>query len=294
MRHLPYAVFNEITSILPLPGVPPTAIGIVDALRQTSADLILVPPIILEECHRNILVLEELCKKPKYFAYSGGSLPKRIGDDFSTRTNLLSIYGSSEMGELPQMIPANDCPTLDWNYRLFNNSFGAHFCHQSGNLYEMVLNKSSTTMRDRAPFAIFPELTEFHSRDLFSPHPTKQDLWVYESRLDDLIVFSNGLKVYPLPFERIVVSDPRITSALMAGTQRLQLALLVEPADSSHLDIVGRAHFIEDVWHLVQKANQTWPAQAEVLKTHILIVSPGKPFERAAKGTVQRAFTLKM
>lgn len=294
MRRLPYAVFNKINSILPLPRIPPTAPGIVDALGQTSANLILVPPITLEECHRDILILEEFCKKTKYFAFSGGSLPKHIGDDFSNRTNILSIYGSSEMGELPQMIPANDCSTLNWNYRIFNNFIGAKFCHQSGNLYEMVINKSSTTVEYQPPFAIFPEVSEFYSRDLFSPHPTIPDLWSYEDRSDDLIVFPNGLKVYPLPFERILTSDPRISSALMAGTQRLQSTLFVELADSSHLDIIGRAHFIEDIWHLVRKANQTCPAQAEVLKTHILIASPGKPLERAAKGTVQRAFTLKL
>ncbi|MDI1486647.1 MAG: hypothetical protein OHK93_005879 [Ramalina farinacea] len=207
---------------------------------------------------------------------------------------MLSIYGSSEMGELPQMIPADDCRTLDWNHRLFKNLLGAHVCHQSGNLYEMVLSKTSTTMEYQPRFAIFPELSEFHSRDIFSPHPTEPDLCSYEGQLDDLIVLSNGLKVNPLCFERIVTSDPRISSALMAGTQRLQSALLVELADSSHLDIAGRAHIIEDIWPLVQKANATCPAQAEVLKTHILIASPGKPFGRAAKETVQRAFTLKL
>ena len=294
MRHLLYAVFNKVTYILPLPGIPPTATGIVEALKQTSTDLIFVPPIILEECHRNIVILEELCKKTKYFAYAGGSLPKHIGDDISTRTNILSIYGSSEMGEIPQMIPANGCPKFDWNYMLFNNCFGADFRHQSGNMYEMVLNKNPTTVEYQPPFALFPESSEFHSRDLFSPHPTRAHLWSHEGRSDDLIVFSNGLKVNPLSFERIVMSDPRISSALMAGTQRSQSALLVELADGSPLDILGRAHLIEDIWPLVQKANQECPAQAEILKTHILIASPEKSFERAAKGTVQRASTLKL
>ena len=80
----------------------------------------------------------------------------------------------------------------------------------------------------------------------------------------------------------------------MAGTQRSQSGLLIELADNLHLDIVGRARLIEDIWPLMQKANQECPAQAEVLKTQILIASPEKPFERAAKGTIQRAFTLKM
>ena len=141
MRHRLYAVLNKVTYILPLPGVPPTATRIVEALKQTSSDLMFLPPIILEECHHNVLVPGELCKKTKDFVYARGSLPKHIGDDISTRTNILAIYGFSEVGEFPLMIPADGFPRFDWNYMLFYNFLGADYRPQSGSMYEMVLVK---------------------------------------------------------------------------------------------------------------------------------------------------------
>ena len=87
---------------------------------------------------------------------------------------------------------------------------------------------------------------------------------------------------------------PEIRSALMTGNQRLQPALLIEPVGTMALDIVQRAQFIERIWPSVQEANKECPAHAKVLKTHIMIALPEKPFNRAGKGTVQIASTLEL
>ena len=294
MRHLIYATFNKITYILPLTGILPTAAGVVTALRHTSADALFVPPTILEELYHNRSMLDDVCSKARYLVYAGGALPKQIGEELSARTKILSIYGSSELGETPLMVPTQEWPRWAWRYLQFHNCFGAELRAHSENLYELVYKRGPTVARYQPPFSLFPDQQEFSTRDLFSPHPTKPDLWAYEGRSDDLIVFLTGLKTNPLAFEHAVGTHPEVRSALMAGSKRLQPALLVEPVDNSALSMVERAQLIERIWSLVQEANQESSAHAKVLKTHIMIALPEKPFKRAGKGTVQRASTLEM
>ena len=294
MRHLIYAVFNKITFVLPLTGVLPTAAGVVTALRHTTADLILVPPTILEELYHNRTMLDEVCSRVRYLAYAGGALPKHIGEELSARTKVVSMYGTSELGETPLILPEQEWPRSAWKYHQFHNCFGAEFRPHSENLYELVVKRGPTVIQYQPTFSLFPDLQEFSTRDLFSPHPTKPDLWAYEGRTDDLIIFLTGLKTNPLAFEHLVGIHPEVRTALMAGDKRLQPALIVEPAESSALSMIERAELIERLWPLVQEANTGSPAHAKVLKTHIMIALPEKPFARASKGTVQRASTLEM
>ena len=294
MRHLIYATFNKVAFVLPLTGVLPTAAGVVTALRHTSADLLFVPPTILEELYHNESMLGDVCSKIHYLVYSGGALPERIGDELSSRAKLLSIYGASELGEAPLMVPAQEWRRSAWKYLQFHNCFGAEFRLHAENSYELIYKRDPTVVQYQPPSSLFPEQQEFSTRDLFSPHPTKPDLWAYEGRSDDLIVFLTGLKTNPLAFEHIVGAHPEVRSALMAGNKRLHPALLVEPVNNSTSSMIERAQLIERIWSLVEEANEASPAHAKVLKTHIMITVPEKPFKRAAKGTVQRAATLDM
>ena len=294
MRHLIYAVYNKITFVLPLSGVLPTAAGVVTALRHTTADLLFVPPTILEEFYHNQSMLDEVWSKVRYFVYAGGALPKHVGEALSAKIKILSMYGASEIGETPLMIPEQEWPRSAWKYLQFHSCFGAEFRSHSENLYELVMKRGPTVIQYQPPFCLSPDLQEFGTRDLFSPHPTRPDLWAYEGRSDDLIVFLTGLKTNPLAFEHTVANHPEIRSVLMAGNKRLQPALIVEPVETSALSMIARAQLIERIWPLVQEANTESPAHAKVLKTHIMIALPEKPFKRAGKGTVQRASTLEM
>lgn len=294
MRHLIYAVFNKVTFVLSLSGVLPTAAGVVEALRHTCADLIFVPPTILQGLHHNRSMLDDVCSKVRYLVYAEGALPEQMGDELSASTEIVSIYGSSEVGEMPQMIPAQEWRRSAWRYLQFHNCFGAEFRHHSENLHELVLKRNPAAVDYQTPFTLFPNLQESATRDLFSPHPTKPDLWTYEGRSDDLIVFLTGLEFNPLAFEHTLGSHPEIRLALMTGSKRLQPALLVESVDNSTLNTVERAQFIERIWSSVQEANKQCPAYAKVLKPHIMIAVPEKPFKRAGKGTVQRASTIEM
>ena len=176
----------------------------------------------------------------------------------------------------------------------FHPSLGAEFRHVTGDEYELVFVRSPEREPHLMMFAVFPELQEYHTRDLFIRHPdeNKADLWRYSARADDVVVFLNGEKTNPVSMEQhITASNPDVTGVLVAGAQRFQASLIVELSGKS-LSPSERAAFIEKLWPSIEEANAVCPAHARVAKTHIMFTTPEKPMLRAGKGTIQRAGTL--
>lgn len=60
-------------------------------------------------------------------------------------------------------------------------------------------------------FITFPHLDVYCTKDVFSKHPTKPNLYRYDSRLDDIIVFSNGEKLNPTAMEGKITTTPDAT-----------------------------------------------------------------------------------
>jgi thioester reductase-like protein len=93
--------------------------------------------------------------------------------------------------------------------------------------------------------------------------------------------------------QNVTARNPRVTSALVAGAQRFQAALVVEAAtDGKVLTPTERAALLEEIWPSIEETNQETPAHARIAKSHVLFTHPDKPFLRAGKGTVQRAGSL--
>ncbi|KAH8661698.1 male sterility protein-domain-containing protein [Tricladium varicosporioides] len=141
-------------------------------------------------------------------------------------------------------------------------------------------------------FKLFPHLQVYNTRDLYTPHPSKPDLWIYRGRSDDIIVFLTGEKTNPTSFKHHLATHPDIKAALVVGTRRFQASLLIELVMEKELSPSGRAAIIEKLWPTIHEANQVCPAHANVAKTHVLLIDPKKPMARAGKGTIQRQSTI--
>ena len=82
-------------------------------------------------------------------------------------------------------------------------------------------------------------------------------------------------------------------SALVIGTQRPEVALLLELAEPHKAtSIEEKGMLMDDLWRMVEVANNECPAHARVARSQILVAD--KPFLRAGKGTVQRKPTLEL
>ena len=129
------------------------------------------------------------------------------------------------------------------------------------NLHELVVHRSSEYLDAQPVFALFPDLEEYKSRDLFSPHPNLSDLWMHRGRRDDLVVLLNGEKTNPISFQAEVTAHPDVCDALVAPNQRVEACLIVEPTPEELQqmteDNAAKEDFIEKIWPAIEEANGT-------------------------------------
>lgn len=228
--------------------------------------------------------------------YIGGDLPQDLGDRVAAKVYLRCLWGATETGIVPQLLPPELLPSAAdrslWRYVRFHPCVGAAFDETTDGIYELVVKRNKALI-DTQPCFTVPGLdkleTEYRTKDLFEPHPAIADLWRWRGRADDIIVFLNGEKTNPISFEQhVMASNPELSGALVIGAQRFQAALLIEPASDSPLSTAKQAALIERVWPSIDQANRSAPAHARVEKSFILVVPADRRLIRAGKGTFMR------
>ena len=127
--------------------------------------------------------------------------------------------------------------------------------------------------------------------DLYSKHPLKPDLWLYEGRSDDVIVFSNGEKFNPNDMEAILRSCPGIHSVLVVGQGRFRTTALLELKGNVPDTGEVRKEILDSISPYVTIANESAPAYARLDLDYIFFTKAGMPMLRTDKGTVKRRAT---
>jgi aryl carrier-like protein len=241
-------------------------------------------------------MLVDLAKHPEYLenlgrldqiCYGGGPCPSAVGDLVSRKTKLANTLGSTESGMHPIEL------SQDWAYMTPSPSLGHEYRHVSDDLYEQVIIRRPELSLYQGIFSTFPDIDEWHMRDLYSKHPTIENLWLYRGRLDDIIVFSTGEKLNPVDMEAVINGNPLVSASLIAGQARFQSSLLVEPSKHPETDH-DRAELMNSVLASVEQANALSPSHGRIHRNMIMFTFPDKPMLRAGKGTVQRQLTLDM
>lgn len=247
----------------------------------------------MDELGKRNDLLKVAASRLKYIFYAGGSVPKVSGDVVAESLPVFKILGSSEAGMMPLVHHTEGYSNAkDWVYMRFNPDLKPEMRHLHDDFYELVLVRNEGTESFQPVFSLFPADKDFRTKDLFKPHPSKDGLWRYSSRIDDVIVFLNGEKTNPVSFEHQVTGHPEVKAALVLGAQRFEAGLFFEPTSVAELTGVEKAALIERTWPVVDMANETTPAHARVARNKIIFVNPAKPMARAGKGTVERAATL--
>lgn len=280
-------IYCGVICVLPPSGVPLSA-SIADQIHsagnvQGSA----LPPSILVD-----LVKERLFQKNlwplQYIIYAGGPLPKETGDVICSKTNLVTLTGSTEVG-LPAIEIGNH---VDWDYLSYSPFMGYEYRPiELDGMYEQFIVRQDSLDLFQSVFSTFPELNEYSMKDLYEKHHTKPDLVRLRGRTDDVITFSTAEKLNPTTMEDTINSHPHVLSAVVAGYGKLQPCLLIESRTAPASED-AKERIIEDIWPTVQRANQDCPAHARIMKDFILFTSPDKPFPRSGKATVQRMMAL--
>ena len=161
-------------------------------------------------------------------------------------------------------------------------------------LYELVITRTELINRTQAYFHTCPDHEEFRTADLFAPIKGSDGWWKFHGRTDNWVVMSNGLKMDPTETENAVCAHPKVTGALVAGSHRFRLCLLIElkPEAAATQNEEERKAILDELWPTIDKANRAAPRFGQIPKELILFTSSGKPFSRASKGTIQRRLSL--
>ncbi|KAL8991407.1 MAG: hypothetical protein Q9169_007874, partial [Polycauliona sp. 2 TL-2023] len=271
---------------------PPTAEMVSQILDHAHLDGMIVPPSLLENLYGNVDTLAKV-KKLKYVQYASAPLRKKVGDLIANEVRLVSAFGSIEAGAwFPRVQQA-----ADWNYSSFMTGTGIEFEHRGDDeLYELIFRRQDEYRRWEQIFDVYPDLNVFHTKDLFTKHPTKDDLWAYAGRADDIVTFSHGIDVHAAKLEGIIESDPRIRGALVGGDGRprpflileLSEALLSGAAESTDRESSRQQAKINDIWSAVKIANEQCLQSARLTKALTLMAGADQPLPRTAKGNIAR------
>lgn len=249
-------------------------------------------PLTLESISKNLTLLDEIATHLKMLLFAGGSLPSVFGDVISSKVKLLSHLGSSESGPLPTMYRHGYDFERDWNYLQLHPAVGARFDPLPEGAFELVFKKTPEAEPHQTVFTMYPNLDEYRTKDLFTPHPFLSGVWTHASRSDDVVVFLNGEKANPTIFESHVCKHPEISAALMFGRQRLEAGLLIELCNQHPLSALERAQTIQRLWPTIQSANHLLPGYAQVSQSHVCFTDPDTPILRTLKGSIRRHATL--
>ncbi|KAJ5701277.1 hypothetical protein N7488_008825 [Penicillium malachiteum] len=216
---------------------------------------------------------------------AGASCPDELGDRLVMNgVHLIVTFGATECGQ----VAASRRPKGDtsWSYLRFFPNVKPYVYMQptADGLHELVildgLRSKVVSNSDDPP-------NSFHSRDLFSPHPTIQDAWKYVGRMDDRVTLVNGEKVLPLPIEGRIRDHPLIAEAVVFGVQRDFPGLLVfKGPRAPHLDDV---EFVDKIWSAVEDANSRAEGFSRISKQAIIPIATGVSYPRTDKGTIIRA-----
>jgi thioester reductase-like protein len=281
---LPGCLYSGFTAVL---GPFPPSAEVVNAINvHGNVQHACMAPMTLIELVKEPEYLENL-SRVEQITFGGGPLPQAVGNLIVKKTKLLTCLGSTECGVLPALLSDPE----DWSYMSVDPRLGHEYRHVNDDFYEQVIVKKPELEQYQGIFTTFPDLEEYPMRDLYSKHPTKENTWLYQGRLDDIIVFSTGEKLNPLDLESAINANKPVQAAIVAGLGRFQSCLLVEAVKPPTTE-AEKKELVNEIWPSIEAANKKCPSHGRIHRDMIIFTSADKPMPRAGKGTVQRKSTV--
>ncbi|OJJ97165.1 hypothetical protein ASPACDRAFT_33107 [Aspergillus aculeatus ATCC 16872] len=216
--------------------------------------------------------------------FGGAPMSQSAGDQLSSLARLQTVLGSTETGWTPVLLCEDPA---DWCYLEWVPAFGVRMDEVEKGVFELVIPRPESR-KYHAIFYSYPDLSEYRTGDLFTPHPTKSGLWRFSGRGDDINVMSNGEKFNPIEAEKILERHQLISRAAIFGQDRHQAALLLEPEWDNLPEDWTEGWLRQQLGSLLDEANEALPAYARIFDTHIALTSRDKPFARSPKGSLRR------
>ncbi|KAK3343348.1 hypothetical protein B0H65DRAFT_590229 [Neurospora tetraspora] len=265
---------------------------VVEYIKYADVEGMTLPPAILEELSQDEESIQAL-KKLNFVSFGGGNLAPESGDRLvDNGVTLCNLISATEFTPFPYYWQYDN---KLWRYFNFDTElFGIDWRpHDGDSSYEQVIVRKDKNPGLQGFFYTFPDSNEYSTKDLYKPHPTLKDQWIYQGRADNIIVFSNGEKLNPITIEETVQGHPKVMGAVVVGSNRFQPALIIEPVEHPETE-EGRKALLDEIWPTVVRVNKETVAHGQIGRQYMGLSTPGKPFMRAGKGTVLRPGTINL
>ncbi|KAJ6193509.1 male sterility protein-domain-containing protein [Bipolaris maydis] len=219
----------------------------------------------------------------------GAALPTEVGDRLvRKKVNLISRFGSAECGFILSSY-RESFVDQDWQYlRNYNPPKLVEFEERQDGLAELVIKPGwphmlliSTQAKQNRPDG------SFATADLFAPHPTIKDAWLYHSRADSQLTLITGKKFDPAPLEDALTTSPDLDDVLIFGNGRpFPGALLLRSKQASEMT---DDELLNSIREQVARLNSESQDHARI-PFDMLIPIPyqDQPLEKSSKGTIIR------
>ncbi|OJJ47320.1 hypothetical protein ASPZODRAFT_166529 [Penicilliopsis zonata CBS 506.65] len=278
------AMWMRKTAFLWNAALPVTAQSLTAALHASQPESVHAVPYVLQllcDSPQGVAVL----KQCRLVTFGGAQCPDELGDRLTQQdVRFGGLFGSTETGLVAESVSR---PAADpyWNYlRFFDNIRCFIWMKPLGdNLFECVYlagHPALTVSNASEPPG------SFHSRDVFTPHPSLPDRWKYVTRLDDRLTLVNGEKVLPLSIEGRIKQHPLVHDAIAVGVGRAAPGLLLFREETSAQLTDGQ--FLDAVWPAVQEANAHAEQFSQITRDMIAVMAVGTACPRTDKGSLIR------
>jgi hypothetical protein len=277
--------------VIVLPPAGPMNVDVVDGVfTHGNVTGALIAPSLIVDVYKTQEILANMVQRLRFLAYVGGTVSKAIGDDLCSKLHLITNFGSTETLSPPLEVLDD---RRDWEYLSYSPCYGYEMRPVGDGLRELVIVRDPSYAQYQGVFSTFPKLKEYSTSDLYEPHPSKEGLWRFKMRNDDIICFNNAEKLNPITMEATITGHPKVQSVVIGGHGQFQSCLLLEPKVFPRTTDEA-ARLLDDVWRAVKDANKDCPAHGRLMRNFIMLSDPERPLPRAGKDTVQRSavFTL--
>ncbi|KAI1640226.1 hypothetical protein F4809DRAFT_591978 [Biscogniauxia mediterranea] len=281
------AMYMRKTAHLFNANLPLTADHLIAALKAVQPEICHTVPYALKLMAERDDGIEVL-KRCKFVTAAGARTPDELGDRLVKEgVNFGVIFGLSEVGHTGDSIyrePGDD----SWMYVRPYASLRSHmfFKKLDEGVYESVYLKSHPALMAVTSNSNDPP-GSFHSRDLFTPHPTIENAWKYIARHDDRITLISGEKILPLSMEGAVRESPLVRDALMVGNDRLVPGLVVFRSQAAAS--FSEEEFIQAIWPIVETTNNMMDEFARITPDMIVSIAPDIDYPTTDKNSIIRA-----
>ena len=227
--------------------------------------------------------------------YGGAALTQAAGKLISKYCELQNQWGATE--SLNAVDLWADPEDFEY-YAIDRLHSGAEFrpISDEDDLYELIFHKTPSSYPYISYFHNCPGETMFRPGDLWRPHPDPKKApytFRFAGRSDDLINFKDGINFHPVAYELKHSEHALVRNTVICGTGHAQPVLIVELQEPDVSD-EQKPMLFERLWdESIKVVNKSAPKNGQIAKTHVIIATKEKPFERSVKGTVARKATIK-